>query len=158
MNPLTLRAIRSFPDELQHRIRAYRFGDIDDLVQQVGLALVQAKSSDTMRVIFNRARASCRRYTQDLAHYARSLDAVADAADDDFNRARSACRRYTQDLAHYAADDEPTPGGGRKRQIAREIAADHGVTTRRARQIIAAQLRRAKQGDLFAGDGSEVVE
>ena len=132
MNALTLRTLATFPSELQARCREHIYDDIDELVQQVALALLQARAGDTLRVIFNRARSACRRFTQDAAHYGRALDGVADT-------------------------HTPACGGGgeKKREIAREISADLGVTTRRARQVIAAQLRRAEQGDLFADDGSD---
>lgn len=134
MNALTLRTMSTFPDELQHRIRAHAYDDFDELVQQVALALLEAGRDDTMRAIFNRARSACRRFTQDIAHYGRDIEGIADVADTPTH----------------------TPDGGKKqREIAREIATDHGVTARRARQIIAAQLRRARQGDLFAGGGSD---
>lgn len=136
MNPLTLRAMNTFPAELQHRIRAHRYGDIDDLVQQVGLALLQAKASDTMRKIFDRGRSGTRRFTQDFAHYSRSLDAVAGLA------------------AAGEAGDE-TQRGLTRREIARDLAETFGVTQQRAGQIIDEQLRRAEQGDLFLGDGSD---
>ncbi len=131
MNALTLRTLATFPAELQTWIRAHaaRFGDIDELVQQVAVVLLEASRDDTIRTIFNRARSACRRFTQDLAHYGRGLDGVADT--------------------HTHAPD----GGKKKREIARSISADYGVTTRRARQIIAAQVKRAQQGDLFGGGG-----
>lgn len=132
MNALSLRILATFPDGLQSLVRAHAYlGEIDELIQQVALALIEARHSDTLAKIFNRARSACRRYTQDLSHYSLGLDGIA--ADD-------------------KPDDEPPPGGGRKRrEITREAAADRGVTTRRARQIVAEQVRRAKQGDLFAG-------
>lgn len=134
VNALTLRTLATFPPELQTRCRAHIYDDFDELVQQVALALLEARRDDTLRAIFNRARSAVRRYTQNPAHYGRDIDGIAEDVAADY-----------------------TPAGGKKqREIAREISADHGVTTRRARQIIAAQVERAKQGDLFAGDGSGV--
>lgn len=132
MNALTARTLATFPAELQAQVRSHAFDDIEELVQQVAVALLEASRDDTMRAIFNRGRSACRRFTQDLSHYGRGLDGIADVA------------------------DEPPSGGGRKRrELTREIAADRGVTTRRARQIVAAQVKRAKQGDLFADDDGE---
>lgn len=140
MNTLTFRTLSTFPAELQSYALAHAYDDFDELVQQVALALLEAKSGDTLRAIFNRARSACRRYTQDLAYYGRGLDGIADPATDD------------------KPDDEPPSGGGRKRrELTREIAADRGVTARRARQIVAEQVQRAKRGDLFAGYESGVA-
>lgn len=133
MNTLTLRTMLTFPPELQHSVRAHRFDDIDELVQQVALSLLEASRDDTMRAIFNRARSVARRFTQDLAHHSRSLESVADVAAD--------------------GGDDGAPRARKRRKIAREVSADFGVTTRRARQIIAAQVKRAQQGDLFGGGG-----
>lgn len=131
MNTLTLRTLLTFPAELQHRVRAHRLDNIDELVQQVALALLEASRDDTMRAIFNRARSACRRFTQDLAHYGRSLDGVANA-------------------------DTHTPAGAKKKRgIAREVSADFRVGVARARQIVRAQIERARMGDLFADDGSD---
>lgn len=134
---LTLRTLSTFPNELQHRIRAHaaRFGDLDELVQQVALSLLEASRDDTMRAIFNRARSACRRFTQDLAHYNRALDAVAG-------------------LAAADADDDQPRRGLKRRDITRDMAETFRVTQRRAGQIVDKQLKRAAQGDLFAGDGS----
>lgn len=130
MNALTARTLSTFPPELQSYIRSHHYDDIEELVQQVALALLEARRDDTMRSIFNRARSAVRRYTQNPAHYGRDIDGFADVADDN-------------------DPTNPPRGGGKKRDLAREIAADHGVTTHRARQIIAKQMERAKQGDLF---------
>mgnify|MGYP000185608724 CR=1 FL=1 len=137
MNALTLRTLSTFPLELQHRIRAHaaRFGDGDDLMQDVAEAWLSARSTDTLRTIFNRARSANRRFTQDLAHYARSLGAVAD-------------------LAAADADDQPRRGL-KRRDITRDLAETFGVTPQRAGQIVDAQLKRAEQGDLFADDGRD---
>lgn len=135
MNALTLRTMRTLPAELQHRIRAHRFDDADELVQQVALSLLEASRDDTMRAIFNRARSACRRFTQDLAHYGRALDRVAD-------------------LAAADADDDQPRRGQKRRDITRDIAETFRVTPQRAGQIVDAQVRRAAQGDLFADDGS----
>lgn len=139
MNTLTLRTMRTFPDELQHMIRAHRFGDIDELVQQVAVAILEARRDDTMRQIFNRARSANRRFTQDLSHYAICMDSVAELA--------------AADATADAGDDRPRRGL-RRRDIARDIAETFRVTPQRAGQIVDEQLKRATQGDLFAGDGS----
>lgn len=141
MNALTARTLATFPVELQACIRSHHcshhYDDIEELVQQVALSLLEARRDDTMRAIFNRARSAVRRFTQNPAHYGRDIDGFAGVADD---------------------DKDPTPPRGKKRrELAREIAADHGVSTRRARQIVAEQVRRAKQGDLFAGYESGVA-
>lgn len=137
MNALTLRTLRTFPQELQARCRAHRFMDeLDDLVQACAVELLQAKRTDTLAQIFNRARSACRRFTQDLAHYSRELDAELDAAPGN--------------------DGEPSPGGGgRRREITRRVAEQQGVTRRRAQQLVAAQVKRARQGDLFSGEGND---
>lgn len=134
MNALTIRTLATFPPELQARCRAHRFMDeLDDLVQACAVELLQAHAGDTLAQIFSRARSACRRFTQDLAHYSREIDAELDAA----------------------PDDEPSPGGGgRRREITREVAARQGVTRRRAQMLVAEQIERARQGDLFAGDES----
>lgn len=139
MNALTLRTLLTFPTDLQHRIRAHaaRFGAGDDLVQDVAEALLEASRDDTIRTIFNRARSANRRFTQDLAHYGRALDAVADLA-----------------AADADADADGQRRGLRRRDITRDIAETFRVTPQRAGQIVDEQLRRAAQGDLFAGDGS----
>lgn len=135
MNALTARTLCTLPAELQTQIRAHRFGDdLDELVQAAALALLEAHSGDTLAAIFKRARSAARRFTQDLAHHSAGLDDVGDVA----------AGRY-----------EPTPL--RRQDITREIVQQHGVTPRRARQIVAAQLERAKQGDLFAGNESGVA-
>lgn len=130
MNALTIRTLATFPPELQARCRAHRFMDeLDDLVQACAVELLQAHAGDTLAQIFSRARSACRRFTQDLAHYSRELE---DAADD--------------------GGDEPSPGGGRRREITRRVAEQQGVTRRRAQMLVAAQIERARQGDLFSGD------
>lgn len=138
MNTLAVRTLLTFPADLQHRIRAHaaRHGDGDDLVQDVAEALLEAKSGDTIRTIFNRARSANRRFTQDLAHYGRALDAVADLA---------------------AGADDQTRRGLKRREIARDLAETFGVTMQRAGQIVDEQLKRAEQGDLFADDGRGVA-
>jgi hypothetical protein len=137
MNALTARTLATFPPELQAYIRTHSHDDVEELVQQVALALLEARRDDTMRSIFNRARSAVRRFTQNPAHYGRGrgIDGIADVAADD--------------------KDTPPRGGKKRRELTREIAADRGVTSRRARQIVAAQVKRAKQGDLFADDGSD---
>lgn len=134
MNALTIRTLATFPPELQAYIRSHSYDDTEELVQQVALSLLDARRDDTMRTIFNRARSAVRRFTQNAAHYGASLDSVADVA---------------------AGNEQTTER--KKRRIARELAADFGVTTRRARQIVAAQVKRARQGDLFSfsDDGSD---
>ncbi|MHB1062835.1 MAG: hypothetical protein ACYC0G_13120 [Thiobacillus sp.] len=139
MNALTLRTLSTFPPELQSQVRAHRFDDIDELVQQVALALLEARRDDTIRTIFNRGRSACRRFTQDLAHYCRALDAVAG-------------------LAAADADADGQRRGLKRRDITRDIAETFRVTPQRAGQIVDEQLRRAAQGDFFADDGSEVTE
>ncbi|MBT9591140.1 MAG: hypothetical protein IV089_09560 [Thiobacillus sp.] len=136
MNALTLRTMRTFPSGIQHLIRAHAdsFGDIDELVQDVAESLLKAKCGDTLRTIFKRGRSANRRFTQDLAHYARSLGAVAD-------------------LAAADADDQPRRGL-KRRDITRDIAETFRVTPQRAGQIVDEQLKRAAQGDLFSDDGS----
>lgn len=134
MNALTARTLGTLPAELQQQIRAHRFDDLDELVQAAALALLEAKRGDTLAQIFNRARSNVRRFSQDVAHHSRPLDGVAEIAD--------------------GGGDEPSPL--RRRDIAREIAREHGVTARRARQIVAEQIARAKTNrDLFADDGND---
>lgn len=134
MNALTLRTLSTFPTEHQSQVRAHRFDDINELVQQVALALLEANSDDTIRAIFNRARSATRRFRQNLAHYCRSLDAVENIA---------------------AGDVTETAAARTRRLTTREITADFGVTTRRGRQIVAAQIERARMGDLFADYGHD---
>lgn len=143
---LTIRALSLLPSAEQSKLRALAvFGDLDDLVQNAALAMLEAKNGglaqvkrgDSVRSLAARARSRSRRYTQDPVYYSRSIDGIDGIADT---------------LAHVAA--QPT-AARKKREIAREVAADHRVTTRRARQIIAAQVERARQGDLFADDGSD---
>lgn len=135
MNALTARTLCTLPAELQTQIRAHRHDDLDELVQAAALALLEAKSSDTMSQIFKRARSAARRFTQDLAHHSRPLDAVAEVA----------------------VTDRQEPSPTRRRDITREIVQQHGVTQRRARQIVQEQIARAKANrDLFADDESEV--
>lgn len=139
---LTLRALSLLPTAEQAKIRALAaFGDLDDLVQNACLAaleaktggLAQVKRGDSMRSLSDRARSRTRNFTQDPAHYGRGLDGIADVAAD-------------------AADKAPR--ARKRREITREVAGDFGVTPRRARQIVAAQVERARQGDLFFDDGS----
>ena len=141
---LTLRALSLLPTAEQAKIRALAvFGDLDDLVQNACLAALEAKNGglskvkrgDSLRSLAERARSRTRRYTQDPAFYGRSLDGIADVAAD--------------------ADAAGAPRGRKRREISREVAADFSVTPRRARQIVAAQVERAKQGDLFADEGSD---
>lgn len=136
MNALTARTLATFPAEIQAQILSHRFDDLDELVQAAALALLEARSGDTMSQIFKRARSAARRFTQDLAHHSRPLDAVAEVA--------------------VADRQEPTPT--RRRDITREIVQAHGVTPRRARQIVAGQIERARMnGDLFGDDDGSGV-
>lgn len=134
MNALTARTLSTFPAELQSHVRAHRFDDLDELVQQVALALLEAKSGDTLAKIFNRARSATRRITQDPAFWGRDVDI---------------------DAAAPIKKEEKI----KKKQVVQQVAADQGVSDRRARQIVAEQLERAKQGDLFSfsDDESEVT-
>lgn len=133
MNALTARTLCTLPAELQTQIRAHRHDDLDELVQAAALALLETRSGDTMAAIFKRARSAARRFTQDLAHHSAGLDAVAEVA---------------------AGRQEPTPL--RRRDITREIVQQHGVTQRRARQIVQEQIARAKANrDLFADNGND---
>lgn len=134
---LTARVLSTFPPSLQAQVRSHSelgFADIHDLVQAAAVALLEARHGDTMLAIFSRARSASRRYTQDPVYYGSPIDGIADTC------------------AHVAA--QPTCSR-KKREIAREVSADFGVTGRRARQIVAAQLERARQGDLFADDRSD---
>lgn len=136
MNALTARIFATFPPELQSQVRSHRFDDIDEVVQAVALALFEARGKTTMYQIFKRARSNVRRFSQDLARHSAGLDAVAEIA--------------------VADQQDPTPL--RRRDITRELAQTHGVTPRRARQIVAEQIERAKVNrDLFADDKSEVT-
>lgn len=127
---LSHRVLATFPPSLQAQIRAQAergFDDIDDLVQDAALHLLAGAG-------FGSARSAGRRYTQDPAYYGRSLDGIADT---------------------LAAESAQPTRARKKREIAREITADFRVGKRRARQIVAAQLERAKQGDLFVHDEDE---
>lgn len=137
---LTFRVLAGLPAAEQAKIRALAamFGDLDDLVQNAWLAaleakrggLAQVKRGDTVRTLADRARCRTRREnTQDPAFYGRGLDGIAETAAD-ATRSR------------------------KRREITREVTADFGVTPRRARQIVARQLQRAQQGDLFFDGGS----
>lgn len=134
MNALTARIFATFPPELQSQVRSHRFDDIDEVVQAVALALFEARGKTTMYQIFKRARSNVRRFSQDLARHSAGLDAVAEIA--------------------VADQQDPTPL--RRRDITREIVQQHGVTPRRARQIVAGQIERAKiNGDLFLDDEND---
>lgn len=135
---LTHRALSLLPAAEQVKIRALAaFGDLDDLVQNAHLAALEAKRGglarvkrgDSVRSLADRARSRTRRYTQDPVYFSRGLDGIADVAE---------------------AAAEKAPRARKRREITREVAADFRVTPRRARQIVSAQVERAKQGDLFA--------
>lgn len=135
MNALTYRTLATFPLELQSQVRAHCFDDLDELVQQVALALLEARRDDTVRSIFSRARSAVRRFTQDAAHFGRDL-AVADAAAD---------------------DDEPQ--ALTRKQIRARIQADIGISTRGAQRMLKQQIERMREnGDLFVADESGVAK
>lgn len=137
MNTLTFRALDALPPRLAALCRQHNRDEMDELVQNVALALLLASGGDSLEEIFRRARATTRRFTQDVAHYARSLD-VAPADD-------------------MAADDGAATAL-RRGDYVREVARARRVTLRRARQIVSEQARRAQVcGDLFAADGSGVA-
>lgn len=140
MNTLTHRTLAMLPPDTQAKIRAHQYiDDIDEIVQNAALALLEARRDDTVRDVFKRARSGARRRTQDPAYYGRSLDGIADTLAAD-------------------ADAAGAPRARKRKEITREVAADFRVTPRRARQIVAQQLQRAQQGDLFADDGSDKGE
>lgn len=138
MNTLTFRTLSTFPPELQAQVRAHRFDDLDELVQQCAISLLTASATDTLGDIFDRARSATRRITQDPAFWGRDVDIDADAP---------------------VKKEEKI----KKKQVVQQVAADHRVSDRRARQIVAEQLERAGQGDLFMcvendDEESEVTE
>lgn len=124
MNALTFSVLATFPLDLQHDIRAHAYDDLDELVQQCAISLLTASATDTLGEIFARARSATRRVTQDPAFWGRDVDIDADAP--------VTIKKTIK-----------------KKTVVQQVAADQGVSDRRARQIVAEQLERAGQGDLF---------
>jgi ABC-type transporter Mla subunit MlaD len=133
-NALTFRALGALPPALQQlarqHIEHHPYDDINDLIGELSLALLElADAAPDATRVFSRARSRLRRATQDVAHYAASID---DARHD------------------TAQDDEPTPA--RRKDIVREVARQQHVSLRRAQQLVRRQIERAQIiGDLFAG-------
>lgn len=129
MNAITLKVFYSFTQEMQSLVHEHARDDIDELVQQVALELLRAQPNDTAQTIFARARSAVRRFTQDVAHYAREIDEQRDEIADE--RDASALTR---------AD------------CVREIAEREHITLRASQMRVKKQVERARLGDLFAGD------
>lgn len=131
-------ALLALPPGLQVLIKQHPYNtDQEELVQNVWAALLDAQlatdgdnSAVDCQAVFNRARSATRRYGQDYAHYATSLDDVAE----------------TELLA-----DEHENSPLLREEYIRMIAKEFGVTVRRAQQMAKAQLASIASGnDLFA--------
>lgn len=131
-------ALLALPPRLQVLIKQHPYAvDRDELVQNVWAALLDAQLAadgdnscvDHMQV-FNRARSATRRYGQDYAHYATSIDDVAET-----------------ELLAEEQEEAPVRRGEYVRQIAKEC----GISVRRAQQLVNEQLAQIRAGDdLFA--------
>jgi hypothetical protein len=131
---LTFRALSALPPALQslarQHVQQHPSDDLSELVSELAVAAIELadRSTDAARV-FARARSWLRRQTQDPAHYSAHLD----------------IERHDT-----VQDDEPS--ALRRADLVLEVQQRQRVTTRRAQQIIRAQLARAMQGDLFIAD------
>lgn len=130
--------LATLPQALQSAIRQHTYADdLDDLIAEAALQYVCAPDAGP-DVLFARARARVRRYTQDPAHYGTVYEPPADDTDE------------------AAEEAQPTPL--KRADYVREIARERGVTIRRAQQLVRQALERAREcGDLFAGAGEEVA-
>lgn len=136
MNALSHRVVATLSKTLQALIAAHRYDDLDELVQQVALARLEAEAGDSDDAIFSRARSAVRRQTQDVAHWSVGHLDGFDIATDDVIAARTARR------------------GSERADLVREVAQLRKVTRRRAQQLVKTQLERVVQGDLFAVGGA----
>lgn len=134
---LHFRALDALPAPLAALISAHAFADeLQELVQEAALALT-ASPGDSVQAIYGRARSNVRRFSQDLAHYARGIDGITEA--------------------EATAEQIELPAAKLTRKQARaRIEADLGISTSAARRLLKKQLERMREnGDLFAGDESE---
>lgn len=130
---LHFRALAALPAPLAALVRAHEYAnEIADLVQEAALAALLAKPGDSAQQIYNRARSRVRRFTQDPAHHGACIDG--------------------REVGAGAASASPT-----RKQVRARVQADLGLSTRSAQRALKKQLERMRQnGDLFAGDESEV--
>jgi len=129
------RALACLPQPLRDAIASHPHRDeICDLVSEVWLALAEARPGEPLDRAYARARARVRRWTQDPAHYAYSIDA-----------------------ADGVADGEVALSSGRPRALSAELADACGIS-RRTAQLHLQRMRAAAaagQMDLFAWGGGE---
>lgn len=126
-------------------------GDADDIITEAFIALAGAKKSDTAAVIFNRARAACRRGRQLPAKWsplenAKPADPRANVHDD---HARGVAR-----IADALVTDPAEPSPLRYRDYVRMYAEQHRCSLRNAQialKKMLARMREGGQGDLFFG-------
>lgn len=129
------RAIACLPKPLQDAIVNHPHRDeICELVGEVWLALAEARPGEPVEMAYQRARARVRRWTQDPAHYACSIDAADDMAYGDVML-----------------------GSGRPRALSAEIADACGISRRTAQLHLqrARRMAAAGQMELFAWGGGE---
>ena len=130
---LTHRALAALPSELATRAREHarqfpRDG-LSDCAGEAARALFEARQGETLAEVWNRARGRLRRFAQG-------------------NPARS--------LAEQIAVAEPAPPSqSKRRHLVSEVSETQHVSLRRAQQIVASQIRRARHGDLFSGEGGK---
>lgn len=132
------RAIACLPQPLQDAVASHPHRDeICDLIGEVWLALAELEPGEPLERAYARARARVRRWTQDPAHYAYSIDA-----------------------ADGVADGDVMLGSGRPRALSAELADAAGISRRtaqlhlqRARRMAAAGQMTLHGLDVAEGDG-----
>lgn len=131
------RALACLPQPLQAAIASHPHRDeICDLISEAWLALAEARPDEPIERAYSRARARVRRWTQDPAHYACSIDAANDVADGDV-----------------------ILGSGRPRALSAELADAAGISRRTAQLHLqrARAAAAAGQMELFAWGGENEI-
>lgn len=119
MHALTARALALLPGPLQSFCRSDKYTDFAELVSECHAQLLAADADTDLLTVYKRARSNCRRYTQDISHYA-------------------SCYHSIDHAVPAPEPAEPTPD--RRRDYVRRIADERGVTLRRAQQIVKQML------------------
>jgi hypothetical protein len=120
MHALTARALALLPAPLQSFCRHdSKYNDIAELVSECHAQLLAADADTDLLTVYKRARSACRRFTQDISHYASCYDSID----------------------HSVPSPEPAePTPDRRRDYVKRIAEERGVTLRRAQQIVKQML------------------
>jgi hypothetical protein len=126
----TAKALEFLPKPLQTlaeaHVRQFPVDDLGELASELFVSLTEAKSSDTIPEMFARARSKIRRFESG--------------------------RIVPGMLIDYDDNDIDTPR--KRREYVAMTQERLGVSQRRAQQLVAAAIKRLKdgdQGDLFAG-------